>query len=87
MKIELPKFEVFVDSNTSAIMVINPYWLEHLLNLFYQGYIAEVWEEIIDTEKTACEEIDNWGYGIIGQELNKKQNLCNSKDLKIDKNV
>ena len=72
MKIEIPEFKEFPDSNISGRMVVNPYWLEHLLNLFFQGYLGEVWEEIMDTEMNHCSLIENWGYGIIGQEFNKK---------------
>ena len=72
MKIEIPEFKEFLDSNISGRMIVNPYWLEHLLNLFFQGYLEEVWEEIMDTEMNHCALIKNWGYGIIGQEFNKK---------------
>jgi len=65
-------FQEFPDSNISGRMIINHYWLEHLLNLFFQGYLGEVWEEIMDTEMNNCALIENWGYGIIGQEFNKK---------------
>ena len=65
-------FKEFPDSNISGRMIINPYWLEHLLNLFFQGYLGEVWEEIMDTEMNHCALIENLGYGIIGQEFNKK---------------
>lgn len=71
MKIEIPEFEVFPDSNISGRMIINPYWLEHLLNLFYQEYLGEVWEEVMDTEMNHCASIENWAYGIIGQDFNK----------------
>jgi len=72
MKVEIPEFKVFPESNISGRMIVNPYWLEHLLNLFFQGYLGEVWEEIMDTEMNHCALIENWGYGIIGQEFNKK---------------
>ena len=72
MKLEIPEFKEFPDSNISGRMIVNPYWLEHLLNLFFQGYLGEVWEEVMDTEMNHCELIENWGYGIIGQEFNKK---------------
>ena len=72
MKIEIPEFEVFLDSNISGRTIVNPYWLEHLLNLFYQGYLGEVWEEVMDTKINNCALIENWAYGIIGQEFNKK---------------
>ena len=72
MKVEIPEFKEFPDSNISGRMIVNPYWLEHLLNLFFQGYLGEVWEEIMDTEMNHCASIENWGYGIIGQEFNKK---------------
>jgi len=79
MKVEIPEFKEFPDSNISGRMIVNPYWLEHLLNLFFQGYLGEVWEEVMDTETNHCALIENWGYGIIGQEFNKKHlDLSNS---------
>ena len=72
MKVEIPEFKEFPDSNISGRMIVNPYWLEHLLNLFFQGYLAEVQMEIWDTQIDNKKRIENWGYGIIGQEFNKK---------------
>ncbi|MHA2019074.1 MAG: hypothetical protein ACTSXY_12470 [Promethearchaeota archaeon] len=72
MKIKIPEFEVFVDSNISGRMIVNPYWLEHLLNLFYQRYISEFQEEIMDTTLNHTKTITDLGYGIIGQEFDKK---------------
>ncbi len=72
MQIEIPNFEVFVDSNISARFLINPFWLEHLLNLFYQGYIGEASDEIQDTIMNHIKTINNTAYGIIGQEFDKK---------------
>lgn len=69
---EKKEIKGFPDSNISGRMIVNPYWLEHLLNLFFQGYLGEVWEEVMDTEKNHCELIENWGFGIIGQEFHKK---------------
>lgn len=80
MKKEISRFKPFPDSNISGKMIINPYWLEHLLNLFFQEYIGEVWEEIVDTKINNAKFIENWGYGIIGQEFNKKH--INSVNLK-----
>jgi len=65
MKIEIPNFEVFLDSNISGKFLLNPFWLEHLLNLFSQGYIGEIWEEIQDTKINHCKTIEKAGYGII----------------------
>ncbi len=72
MKIEIPKFEVFPDSNISGRMIVNPYWLEHLLNLFYQEYVAEFQMEIWDTQSNNCKCVENWAYGIVGQEFHEK---------------
>lgn len=72
MKIEIPNFKVFVESNISGRFLINPYWLEHLLNLFYQGYFGEVSDEISDTIFNHIITIENIGYRIIGQEFCKK---------------
>ena len=64
-------FEEFLIGNQSGQFFVNPFWLEHLLNLFYQGYVGEVWEEIVDTQNNVCKNIENCGYGIIGQEFKK----------------
>ena len=65
-------FKEFPDSNISGRMIVNPYWLEHLLNLFFQGYLGEVWEEVMDTLINHRIAIENIVYGIIGREFNKK---------------
>jgi len=77
MKIEIPKFKEFPDSNIAVGIIVNPFWLEHLLNLFFQGYIGSVWEEIIDTETKFCSEIENIGYGLILMNVTEeiKQNV------------
>ena len=66
------KFEDFPTGNESGKFLINPFWLEHLLNLFFQGYLGEVWEEITDTKINNCSLIESLGYGIIGQEFDKR---------------
>ena len=66
------EFKPFIESRESGRIIINPYWLEHLLNLYYQGYIGEVWIEIMDTKIDLCKRIENWGYGIIGENFDKK---------------
>lgn len=63
------KFEDFPTGNESGRIIINPFWLEHLLNLFSQGYIGEVWEEMMDTKIQKNKIIDNVGYGIIGEHI------------------
>ena len=65
MKIEIPNFKAFPDSNISGRFIINPVWLEHILNLFSQGYIGEIWEEIMDTKINHCKTIEKTGYSII----------------------
>lgn len=65
MQIEIPNFEVFTESNIAGKFIVSPFWLEHLLNLFYQGYIGEVWCEIQDTLMNHKETIENTAYGII----------------------
>ena len=52
--VEQIDFYEFPNSNISGRMIVNPYWLEHLLNLFFQGYFGEVWEEITDTKINYC---------------------------------
>ena len=86
MKIEILNFEVFPDSNISGRMIVNPFWLEHLLNLFYQGYIAEFQIEIWDTQSNNSQCVKNWAYGIIGQEFDKKHlHSYSSKTGKVTK--
>lgn len=83
MKIEIPNFEVFIDSNISGEFIVNPLWLEHLLNLFYQDYISEVWMEVQDTLMNHKKTIENTVYGIIGQEFDEKQiRLTDERGLK-----
>ncbi len=65
-------FEDFLTGNESGRFLINDFWLEHLLNLFYQGYVGEVWEEVQDTLMNHKELLENNAYGIIGQDFNKK---------------
>jgi hypothetical protein len=62
MNIKIPNFEPFPESNISGRFLINPYWLEHLLNLFFQGYIAEIQMEIWDTKKNMIENIEKTAY-------------------------
>lgn len=73
MKIEIPEFKAFIDNNISGKFLINPFWLEHLLNLFYQGYIGEVWEEVQDTLMNHKKTIEDTAYGIIGSNFNKER--------------
>ena len=43
MKVEIPEFKEFPDSNIFGRMIVNPYWLEHLLNLFLKvGELNEI---------------------------------------------
>ena len=65
MKLKINDFEVFLEKNISAVMIVNPYWLEYLLNLFSQGYRGEIWEEIQNTKINHCKEIERVGYGVI----------------------
>lgn len=76
------KFKEFTDSNISGKFIVNPFWLEHLLNLFYQGYIGEVAEEISDTIFNHIHTIENTGYGIIGREFDKKHLLLQTQSIK-----
>ena len=74
MKIKC-EFEVFIRGNESGKFLFNPFWLEHLLNLFYQEYVGEAWSEIQDTLINHMNLITNTVYGLIGQEFNKKHFL------------
>lgn len=65
-------FEDFLGSRESGRFLINPFWLEHLLNLFYQGHVAEAGLEIQDTICNHINSIEKLGYGIIGQEFDDK---------------
>ena len=66
------KFKPFVEGNESGRFLVNPGWLEHLLNLFFQGYIGEVWCEVQDTLMNHTKTIENTAYGIVAQEFDKK---------------
>ena len=66
------KFKEFLVGNESGGFIVNPSWLEYLLNLFYQGYIGEVADEIDDTIMNNIRTIKNLAYGIIGREFDKK---------------
>ena len=46
--------------------------MEHLLNLFFQGYVGEVTDEIWDTISNHIKTVENVGYGIIAQEFDEK---------------
>ena len=72
MEIEIPIFKEFIECNIAGSFLVNPYWLEHLLNLFYQGYIVEVQEEIWNTQHNDCKTIENSAYGIIGSNFRKE---------------
>lgn len=66
------RFEVFLDGNESGRFLVNPFWLEHLLNLFFQGYVGEYSDEIQDTIINSIRTVEGAGFGIIGQELDEK---------------
>ena len=67
----MKKFKEFLEENESGRFLVNPYWLEHLLNLFYQEYYGGVWEEMQTTQINMLKFIENLGYGIIGKEFNR----------------
>ena len=66
---KINKFDDFMECRQSGRMLINPYWLEYLLNLFHQEYMGEVWEEIMDTKINFFEMIEGVGYGVIGNSV------------------
>lgn len=55
----MPEFKEFPDSHISGRLIINPYWLEYQLNLFFQGYITDVEKEIWETQMDNKEIIEN----------------------------
>ena len=69
MKIQ---FKDFITSNESGKFLINPYWLEYLLDLFYQEYYSEFWCEVMDTVVNQKNNIERIAYGIIGENLIKE---------------
>ena len=73
MKIrELQEFSKFMENDIAGVLLINPFWVEYLLNLFFQDYLGEVWEEICDTQLKFNKLMEGNAYGIIGQELGDK---------------
>jgi hypothetical protein len=68
MKINI-EFDDFEKTNVSGKFIVNPFWLEYLLNLFHQGYMGEIWEEIIETQINNNEMIESLGYGTIGKTI------------------
>ena len=72
MKIEISNFKDFIESNISGMIIVNPFWLEHLLNLFFQEYLVEFQEEIWNTQYLFNQEIKNNAYRFIGQEFDEK---------------
>lgn len=59
------KFKEFLEEREAGRFLVNPFWLEHLLNLAHQGYLGEVWEEITKTKINQMENIEFIGYGTI----------------------
>ena len=68
----MKKFKMFLEGNEAGRFLVNPHWLEHLLNLFYQGYIGEVADEVSDTIRNVIDTIENVSYGVIGRNFDKK---------------
>lgn len=73
------KFKDFEESQESGKFIINPYWLEHLLNLYYQDFIGSAWEEVIDTEINFKEMLENEAYDTIFHSLFDELNLKKKK--------
>jgi hypothetical protein len=68
------KFKDFHECRESGRILFNPFWLEHLLNLFFQGYFGEVWCELMDTKINTDKTIEDTGYGVIAAvEYGQKQ--------------
>jgi len=66
-------FEDFVECRESGRFLINDYWLEYILNLWHQGYLGEIWEEVVETQIDLCERIENLAYGLIAKNTDKTQ--------------
>ena len=73
MKIEI-NFNDFMECQEAGRFIINPYWQEYLLNLFYQEHLGEVWEEVMDTKINHSNMIENLAYGTIGNNFNEPNN-------------
>ena len=78
---KLIDFGEFMKTNKSGAFIMNTSWLEYLLNLFAQGYLAEFWEEIQDTKINHCESIENTSYGLLNL-LDLKMLSKNSEEQK-----
>ena len=64
----------------SAQVMLNEFWLEHLLNLFAQGYFGEFWEQIQETNFGLCKAVDEFGYSLVNL-IDMKPLLECSKNL------
>jgi len=59
------RFKDFIKDNRAGVFLTNPFWLEHLLNLYFQGYYGEIWEEIVETQINTDYVVKSTAYGII----------------------
>jgi len=53
------------DKYVSAQVMLNEFWLEHLLNLSAQGYFGEFWEQIQETNFGLCNAVEEFGYSLV----------------------
>ncbi|KKL45142.1 hypothetical protein LCGC14_2358590, partial [marine sediment metagenome] len=51
----------------SSEVFINEFWLEHLLNLFSQGYFGEFWEEIQINNLGLCKSVEEFVYPLLNE--------------------
>lgn len=69
MKTKLIKFTNFMECREAGRFLVNPFWLEYLLNLFSQEYFSECYEEIMETQINNDEMIKSIAYNTIGESL------------------
>ena len=55
--------------NIAINLEVNQYWIEKILNLFFQGYHTEFYENIMDRKIFCINAIEEYLYGIIANEI------------------
>ena len=62
----------------SAEVLLNEFWIEHLLNLSAQGYFGEFWEQIQETNWGLCNSVEQFCYSLFNH-LDMKKLLESQK--------